>query len=121
VDRHVAKRIPSNGTKFLQFIVKPNFRVRWASLWDASTTGLGLLITEPVAPGSVLGLLLNFDFNDCRVVTALARHCTPAPDQTWVLGCELREPLSGEELLVLTCLETSAFTFTFYPSSDPGP
>lgn len=103
-----------SGRVEVPFVIQPGFVARLAVLTDISETGLGLLASEPVEPGSTLTLWLSPGLqNDSRrMATAMVRHCTLCAAGAWILGCVLSHPLSRDDMLGLIATEDTALSFT---------
>jgi hypothetical protein len=69
-----------------------------AIVQDLSARGIGLVATAPVA----LRSLLWVELAGTDPVGARVAHATPQPDGTWLLGCELIEPIDSEAFRTLT-------------------
>jgi hypothetical protein len=71
----------------VRLAVRPAYRGQLAILMDLSAGGLGLLVGEPLEPGSVLAFDLFLPQGpDARGRLAYVRHCTPYPapkDAPW--------------------------------------
>jgi hypothetical protein len=75
----------------------PPARVR-----DISTTGIGLLLEQPLKPGAVLILRLQVsDGRLSRPLPARVMHSTPQPDGGWLVGCQFVRPLGSQQLRAL--------------------
>ena len=71
----------------------------WARVRDASTGGLGLLVSRPLAPGSFLAVELRAPgMRYPLVLEARVAHATPQPDGSWLVGCALLSRLPQEML-----------------------
>jgi len=66
---------------------------------DISTTGIGLILQEPVEIESFLAVELprNFGAPPLRIQARVVIN-RPQPDGTWLVGCRLARPLSSEEV-----------------------
>jgi hypothetical protein len=65
-----------------------------AVVQDVSPGGVGLLANTPLEPHSLLWLELA----GASPLGARVAHATPQADGTWLLGCELIDPLDRHEL-----------------------
>lgn len=112
----------------LKLAVRPEFRGRLALMLDISAGGIGLVLQEPLDPGTVLVFELR-DEGGLEAIGRLARvrHCrphptpadapwlppaplvsrlfrtmfrlqTPAEAPAWFAGCEFDRPLSDAEM-----------------------
>jgi hypothetical protein len=73
-------------------------RRRPARLLDLSPGGLGLLLTDPLTPGTVLQVAI--DGWPGRPLWGFVRHVT-ATGRGWLHGCELFLPLEASDFQVL--------------------
>ena len=73
-----------------------------ARVVDVSSTGIGLLLAEPVAGGTILGLELPGRAQGLPYfLLARVVHLQEQPDGQWLLGCQLTGRLPAEELAAL--------------------
>jgi hypothetical protein len=66
-----------------------------ARVHDISRSGLGLMLTHDVDTGKLLALDLE---GIPRLLLAHVVHATAQDDRSWLVGCELVNGLSDEEL-----------------------
>jgi hypothetical protein len=66
---------------------------------DVSPTGIGLQLSRRFEPGALLNIEL-FDANGEQTHLLLARviHATARPESGWLVGCELVNPLTNDEV-----------------------
>jgi hypothetical protein len=75
----------------------------WARVRDVSTSGLGLLLARPLAPGSFLAVELRASgIRYPLMLEARVAQARREPDGSWYLGCVLLYPLPEEMLPALT-------------------
>jgi c-di-GMP-binding flagellar brake protein YcgR len=86
----------------LRYQVRASFEAGWAVLRDISAGGVGLLLSERLAPGSVVLIRLGDSLPE-GAQTRLARvvHATARRSGAWLVGCEFTPPLSEEELAAI--------------------
>ncbi len=65
---------------------------------DISSTGIGLSLTQPIEPGTLLAIDLE---GISRLLLAHVMHATLQADGRFLVGCEFINPLSEEELLAV--------------------
>ena len=84
---------------YLAFLIeRPHFGGRPAYVMDASIAGLGLTSCEHVEVGSVVALQVqDGGLVSDRTLLATVRHST-CSNGRWVIGCELKAPLTDDEL-----------------------
>ena len=69
---------------------------------NISTSGIGLIITEPVAPGMLLVIkLVNPAKKFSKAMLVRVVHVTPQPSGSQLVGGTLDTPLAYEELCAL--------------------
>ncbi len=70
---------------------------RWwrATVHDISISGIGLISTRQIPPGTLLAIELE---GVARLMLARVVHGTPETEETWKLGCEFLSKLSDAEL-----------------------
>jgi hypothetical protein len=67
-------------------------------MWDVSAGGVGLFLTDPVEPGTILHIhFLNAGVADRR---AQVVHATPHAEG-WLVGCAIDPPFRRAELHAL--------------------
>jgi hypothetical protein len=94
--RHRDRTVPAPAVRYL---VRPSFRNGWALIEDVSAGGVGLLLGEAAAPGTVLLIQLPGS-QPGEAPNRLGRvvHARALPDGYWVVGCQFNRPLADEEL-----------------------
>jgi hypothetical protein len=81
----------------------------WARVRDASTGGLGLLVSRPLAPGSFLAVELRAPgMRYALVLEARVARAALQPDGSWLLGCVLLYKLPEEMLPALAAAGADA-------------
>ena len=76
------------------------WRLAW--VYDLSRAGVGLLLGQPVEPGTELDIELLTQQAIVHVaVRARVAHTTRREDGRWLVGCEFLTRLTGEELAAL--------------------
>ncbi|MCI0458818.1 MAG: PilZ domain-containing protein [Gemmataceae bacterium] len=99
VERRVAVRYPCKRRPIVRLLTRPSFVVRTALVCDISVNGMGLLLPEQIAPGTILAIHLRArNPGGSRVLSARVIHATPEVDGNWRIGCALSSRLTEEEL-----------------------
>jgi hypothetical protein len=100
-DRRAAERFPVNADTSCTFVAKVVEEFGQAKLKNISTDGIGLLLTRPVQPGTLLTVRLSNprrSFTKTTVVRVV--HGTPH-EGGFLVGCTFDTPLSYTELTTL--------------------
>ncbi|HWY86530.1 MAG TPA: PilZ domain-containing protein [Gemmataceae bacterium] len=95
-----------------RFAVSPHVDCEFASpvledfgkvkIKNISSTGVGLIVTEPVATGMLLVIkLVNSDKKFIKTMLVRVVHATPQASGTYLVGGTLDTPLTYEELCAL--------------------
>jgi hypothetical protein len=75
-----------------------------ASVLNISTTGVGLLVREPLAAGTLLNITLGAVGESCaQTILSCVVHVTAQQDAEWALGCNFISELCEEYLKQLVC------------------
>jgi hypothetical protein len=83
-------------------VVRPEFRCRSAQIHDISAQGVGLVLPERLAEGTVLALQLAGGRPGLsRVVGARVAHARPLEGGQWLMGCALTWPFSEDEVFAV--------------------
>jgi hypothetical protein len=97
-ERRDGTREPCKWRPVIRILTRPSFQVRQAMVADVSATGLGLLLQERLAPGTVLAIQLQGKhIGVSRILSARVVHVIPHSDGTWHIGCALSTRLTKEE------------------------
>lgn len=71
----------------------------WAArVRDISRNGLGLVLDRRFEPGTVITVDLAFGEDSSRMLLACVVHSVASPEGSWIVGCKLVSPLTGDEL-----------------------
>jgi PilZ domain len=98
-NRRSAARIPCSHQSPVRLLVLPGLPPVWGFTRDTSATGMGLLLSRPLEPGTVLTLELGQAVpGDAGTLSAQVVHATPFPKGGWLVGCQLSRPLRDDEL-----------------------
>jgi hypothetical protein len=74
-----------------------------ARVRDLSCDGIGLGLTQAVAPGTILNVeLQGTDRQLPCFLLARVKHITPQADDTWLAGCQFVRRLTEDELQALS-------------------
>jgi hypothetical protein len=83
IDRHRLSRSPP-----VQYLVKPSFQSRPATIHDVSIGGIGLVQRRIHQPETVLAILMrSLTANKSWIEVARVRHVTQIADGNCLLGC----------------------------------
>jgi len=101
-DRRVAVRYPSVPGAVSSSVRTGNDICLTATVLDVSRRGLGLIVSQPVAVGTIVGVELHSHtlqlpcFLLARVI-----HVRKKQDRHWILGCQLASQLPDTDLQAL--------------------
>jgi hypothetical protein len=73
---------------------EPKELARLSVVRNVSTTGIGLLLTHALEPGTLVDVELRSRFIVNRVAQVL---CSSKQEGGWFIGCALHNPLSASE------------------------
>jgi hypothetical protein len=73
-----------------------------ATVLDLSRRGLGLVVSQSVEVGTIVGVELHSHILQlpCFLLAQVV-HVREQPDRHWLLGCQLASPFSEKELKAL--------------------
>jgi len=102
-DRRASERCFSDRKPTIRLLLRPNFEELTATIHDASTSGVGLIVSRSIASGTVFLVQLNrkSDHRISSILSAQVVHCTPLTPATWLIGCKLSTRLRSDELKIL--------------------
>ncbi len=101
-DRRWQDRSPCRPGVRVRVVGRPDFRPVWATVYDVSATGVGLLLPWPYPADAVLALGIPGRVGDRAAhLSARVRHVAELPDGGVLLGCSLSRSLTGDELFTL--------------------
>jgi hypothetical protein len=73
-----------------------------ARVQNISQTGIGLLLDQPLEPGTIVGLDMGSQSRRrARVLMARVIHVTAQGDGSWLVGCEFTFQLTDRDLKAL--------------------
>lgn len=72
-----------------------------ARIWDISRTGISLQLKDEILKGTILEIEVLKGPNVARTLLARVAHATEHESNSWIIGCDLDQPLSEEELASL--------------------
>jgi hypothetical protein len=98
IERRAVPRHTCGSARVIHMAVRPSFRAVRALVANVSTSGLGLVFSRRLEPGTVLAVQVR----GRRLGVSLVRvarvvHATEA-NGTWRIGCTISPPFSPEEL-----------------------
>ena len=99
-ERRHEPRIDCPARPTLRFAVRPDPRLCWGYAANISAGGVGFLAVEPVGPGAELELYVLEGPPSCLRVVRVT-HCAPSGTGSWLVGCQVSPPFSGEEIACL--------------------
>jgi hypothetical protein len=107
-DRRCAPRFPCSLTPSWHE-VDVDLAPDLVKVHNISSTGIGLLVREPVKSGTVLLIQLQGkDRPRSRPLPVRVMHSTTRLEEGWLLGCAFVRPLNNEELQQFLVLESAA-------------
>jgi hypothetical protein len=88
------------GPATLGHLVAPDSgEIRRGWVLDLSTGGAGLLLPQPLPPGSLVVLHIKSSTGDRRYeLPGRVIHATTQLSGDWLVGCEFADPLADEDL-----------------------
>jgi hypothetical protein len=101
-ERREVERFPPEPSSICRVVSDTQDEAARATVRDLSTTGIGLLVRQPIKPGSVL--ILSLEVRECRLPRPLpvrVMHAAPADEGNWLVGCQFVRRLSEPELQIL--------------------
>lgn len=93
-ERRTAERYPCPLGEFRPLIVTHGKESRWARLRDVSSTGIGMCVSGPYAPGTQVWLRFYGNADAARLSGEVC-HTAQQPDGSWAVGCRLDRPAGG--------------------------
>ena len=101
-DRRGATRFPIS-LQTTGHVLGPRGNVPWvARITDISATGIGLIFSSRIKPGTVLVITLQgANHKLSRPIPVRVMHATFLPDKTWRLGCSFVRKVNEEDLQAL--------------------
>jgi hypothetical protein len=98
-DQRTWKRFPANVTASCQIISAPDPVTLPAQILNISATGIGLVVTQPVAVGALLNLVLHgIGRTPPRNLLACVVHVTTRGEGEWALGCNFIRSLCENDV-----------------------
>jgi c-di-GMP-binding flagellar brake protein YcgR len=98
-DQRTWKRFPTNVTASYQIITAPEQSTQPTQILNISATGIGLLVTQPIAVGALLNLVLQAAGRTApRNLLVCVVHVTTRGEGEWALGCNFIRSLSENDL-----------------------
>src|SRR4051812_41096086 len=86
-DRRESERFSSESTAVWRVVSESWDEATQVTVRDISTTGVGLVVKQPLKPGSVL--IINLQNRNQQLVRPLSirvMHSTPVDDKTFIVG-----------------------------------
>lgn len=82
--------------------INESYKCQPAQMVDLSLSGIGLLIGEPIEPGTVVSIEVNEGVHTATMeLHGQVAFCTAAENGSWRCGCQLLTELSKDEVEVL--------------------
>jgi hypothetical protein len=101
-DQRTWRRFPAAVTASYEIVTAAESRPRAAQILNISPTGIGLVVQEPIAAGTLLSMELPGAGGPARrMILACAVHVTPRGDGEWALGCNFIRSLTDKDLQAL--------------------
>jgi hypothetical protein len=90
------------GTTAAPLTVSIGTKLWKAPVHDLSTVGIGVVLEQPVEPGTVVSVELpNRTWNCCHLKLLRVVHVTPQPDNRWLVGSTFLHRLTDDEFRAL--------------------
>ena len=91
---------PAQGPgKTLRLLVRPGLTTLDASVWDVTAEALGLLLSQPLTPGTVVAVLNRVaSLTESRILSGRVVSATPWAGGGWLVNCRLSCRLTDREL-----------------------
>lgn len=97
--RRDAIRHLSHVNQRIHVIVSDGRESRWALVRDVSNGGIGLLLSCPLDPGTVLSInLSSWSAHQSFARSASVVYAMPQGDGSWRIGCTFDSPLGASDL-----------------------
>ena len=101
-EKRAAERFPVNPPSTCDFASPVLEDFGPVKIRNVSTDGIGLTISQQVAPGMLMAInLKNPAKKFSKTMLARVIHVTPQPGGSFLVGCSFLTPLSYEELCLL--------------------
>ncbi len=101
-DRRGAERYPCDLQPFWRIVGGEQVDSPPARVRDVSLTGIGLLVQQPIKPGTVLVIKLQTrDQRLSRPLPARVMHATPQAAGDWLVGCQFIRKLNDQDMRAL--------------------
>jgi hypothetical protein len=82
-----------------RLVARESGEIRRGWVLDLSTRGAGLLMPQPLPPGTLVVLHVKSTVGDRRYeVPGHVVHATTQVSGDWLVGCEFADPLSADDL-----------------------
>src|SRR5437773_9359202 len=101
-DRRQAERFPVTSGTSCEFAAPLGEDLGPTRIKNVSTSGIGLLVSRPVQPGSMLTVaVLNKSKGFNKILLVQVAHVTPGAGGTYLVGGTFVTPLTYQELTSL--------------------
>jgi hypothetical protein len=98
-ERRASVRYPCTGRGPDHVVIRSGTQSCWARPCDVSVGGIGLLLAQPVTPGTELTIQMRRRReNLTALLGAAVVHARPQADGTWRAGCRFDQAISAEEV-----------------------
>lgn len=101
IDQRSRPRFPCEIEAKYQSISTGDAPVRLTNVWNISTTGVGLLVNEAIAPGTLLNLELFSPHSRSKTILGCVVHVTCQDSDSWIVGCNFITEMSEDDLQAL--------------------
>jgi hypothetical protein len=101
-ERRESRRVTLERWLCVRFIARPSYQPHQAIVLNISRRGMGLIVHEPMPPGTVIAVMLRSRHMEfLSILTAQVCHATWRAADCWLIGCQLRKPLDDEVVRLL--------------------
>lgn len=85
----------------VRVLVRDEVLAEQAVVYDATTTGIGIIATHSFATGTKLFIQPLDEAKDLGAIAAEVRHVTSLQDGSFLMGCQLAKPLPEADVAKL--------------------
>jgi hypothetical protein len=101
-DRRAAERFPVTANTTCEFAAPLGEDLGPTRIKNVSTNGIGLLVSRPVQPGTMLTVaVVNKSKSFSKIMLVQVVHVTPSQGGTYLVGGQFVTPLTYQELTSL--------------------
>ena len=82
----------------VRVLVRDELIEEQAVVYDATTTGIGIIATRSFPTGTRLLMQPQDEAKDLSMIAAVVRHVTSLQDGSYLIGCQLDKPLPESDV-----------------------